>query len=133
MRRITVLDRVQMDAETMSFEIVFWLSIPVGRELYYANPGFSSRLEGMPPITITDPERDALRNGTVQEQFEVVSFARKDAQGNVLSPAAFQTSIATNLKRIYDNLTAGIAAFNPRVYRGTRWEDGVGWTIVTVP
>lgn len=124
MRRVTILDRIADDVDSLTLRVVFWIAVPAGREALYANPAYVSKLPA--DVAASGAELTVLRNGQATEVEDHVVVPKKDASGNLYTTAQLQANIADQLTARYQALSAQVASFNPRLLYGTVYSDENG-------
>lgn len=113
-KRVIVLDR--NEGQPVVFNVVFWLSVPAGRENYYKRPvGTKSLWAGA-----VQAELDAFVAGTVYEVVDRVEIPT----GATLTQIENELESRWNAKQNDLNSTPVPARY------GTFWDSVGGWTVV---
>ena len=108
-KKIIVLERLETD---LVFRCAFWLTVPVARKPYYANPNLTSQYKDA-----TAPEIDLLKDGSILEHVEEFNYS------SGTSVASIQTDLISKFNDIQNRVTN----FNQFQQYGRFW-DGTSWT-----
>lgn len=106
-KQIIILERT----DNNRFRVAYWVSPPVPRRPFYANPDAKSAY-----VLATDAELADLRSGAVVERVEDHSFP----------VAANISQVRAGLLQHYNSLQQNVTAANPWDRYGTYY-DGTAW------
>lgn len=115
-RKIILLDRLALGATDEMYRVAFWLTVPVERRPYYADPGKTSVVKN-----ITADELGDLRAGQFVEMVETLNRP----------PEATEEQAEAMLEMSFLRRQADLNALNPFDRYGTYW-DGETWHKMTV-
>jgi len=113
-KKIIILEHLHQPSDN-DYRYVFWLSVPVARQSFYANPLAVSAYPGA-----TADELTAIRSGAIVEQVDVIPKLAGTTLGQ----------LAASLVARFNEAQALLTAVNLYDRYGTYW-DGSTWTNVT--
>lgn len=110
-KQIIILERLNEPSD-MCFRYAFWLTVPAGREVAYADAAKTSAFKNA-----STPELDAIKAGQIVEVVDTFAYS-------IGTPLA---TVQADLIARYNVAQAALAARNPTRRYGTFW-DGTSWT-----
>lgn len=111
--RIVILER--SEGQPITYRVAFWLTVPVARQPYYANPTGKSAWKNCPA-----PDLAAIQSGAVLEVVETAEMAT----------GANESQVAADLQARWTAKQAALDVDTKLFRYGTTW-DGAAWNVVT--
>lgn len=119
-KKIIILDKTEKNGR--QYRVLFWLTVPVGRETFYVRPSGVDAVGNPVPFTsewkgASQTENEAIAAGSVHEIVEQYTLP---ASVNLAQVQAF-------LEARYAEHQQEVDDYNPWSWYGSFW-DGVDWT-----